>query len=38
MKRPIQLKDGKVILDVAYIVGVFERNELNVVTGGHRLK
>ena len=33
MKRPIQLKDGKVILDVAHIAGVFERNELNVVTG-----
>lgn len=33
MKRPIQLKDGKVILDVAHIVGVFERNEIDIVTG-----
>lgn len=33
MKRPIQLKNGKVILDVAHIVGVFERNEVDVVTG-----
>jgi hypothetical protein len=33
MKRPIQLKGGKVILDVAHIVGVFERNEIDVVTG-----
>ena len=33
MKRPIQLKGGKVILDVAHIVGVFERNEFDVVTG-----
>ena len=33
MKRPIQLKGGSVILDVAHIVGVFERNEINTVTG-----
>ena len=33
MKRPIQLKGGEVILDVAHIVGVFERNEIDVVTG-----
>ena len=33
MKRPIQLKDGKVILDVAHIVGVFERDDIDVVTG-----
>ena len=33
MKRPIQLKGGKVILDVAHIVGVFERNSVDVVTG-----
>lgn len=33
MKRPIQLKDGKVILDVAHIVGIFERDEINIVTG-----
>ena len=33
MKRPIQLKDGKVILDVAHIGGVFERDNLDVVTG-----
>ena len=33
MKRPIQLKDGKVILDIAHIVGVFERNEIDIVTG-----
>ena len=33
MKRPIQLKDGKVILDVAHIVGVFERSSINEITG-----
>lgn len=33
MKRPIQLKGGKVILDVAHIVGVFERSDIDVVTG-----
>ena len=33
MKRPIQLKGGKVILDVAHIVGVFERDDIDVVTG-----
>ena len=33
MKRPIQLKDGKVILDVAHIVGVFERSSTNEITG-----
>lgn len=33
MKRPIQLKAGKVILDVAHIVGVFERDDIDVVTG-----
>jgi hypothetical protein len=33
MKRPIQLKDGKVILDVAHIVGVHERNNIDEVTG-----
>jgi hypothetical protein len=33
MKRPIQLKDGKVILDVAHIVGVFERNSTSEITG-----
>lgn len=33
MKRPIQLKDGKVILDVAHIVGVFERNNTDEITG-----
>ena len=32
MKRPIQLKDGKAILDVAHIVVVFERNNINEVT------
>lgn len=32
MKRPIQLKGGKVILDVAHIVGVFERNSTNEIT------
>lgn len=32
MKKPIQLKDGKVILDLAHIVGVFERNDVNIVT------
>lgn len=31
MKQPIQLKGGKVILDVAHIVGVFERNNINPV-------
>ena len=31
MKKPIQLKDGKVILDVAHIVGVFERNGINPI-------
>lgn len=33
MKRPIQLKGGKVILDIAHIVGLFERNEIDIVTG-----
>jgi hypothetical protein len=33
MKRPIQLKDGKVILDVAHIIGVFERDNTDEVTG-----
>lgn len=33
MKRPIQLKGGKVILDVAHIVGVFERSSINEITG-----
>lgn len=33
MKRPIQLKGGRVILDVAHIVGVFERNNINEITG-----
>ena len=33
MKRPIQLKDSKVILDVAHIVGVFERDNTDEVTG-----
>lgn len=33
MKRPIQLKGGKVILDIAHIVGIFERNDFDVVTG-----
>ena len=33
MKRPIQLKGASVILDVAHIVGVFERDNLDVVTG-----
>lgn len=33
MKRPIQLKDGKVILDVAHIVGVHERNNTDELTG-----
>lgn len=33
MKRPIQLKDGKVILDVAHIVGVFERSSIDEITG-----
>lgn len=33
MKRPIQLKDGKVILDVAHIIGVFERNNTDEITG-----
>lgn len=33
MKRPIQLKDGKVILDVAHIVGVFERNNTDETIG-----
>ena len=32
MKRPVQLKDGKVILDVAHIVGVFERSDVDMVT------
>lgn len=32
MKRPIQLKDSKVILDVAHIVGVFERNSIDPIT------
>lgn len=32
MKRPIQLKGGKVILDVAHIVGVFERNDIDEIT------
>ena len=32
MKRPIQLKGGKVILDVAHIVGVFERNNIGEIT------
>jgi hypothetical protein len=32
MKRSIQLKDGKVILDVAHIVGVFERNSICPIT------
>lgn len=31
MKRPIQLKGGKVILDVAHIIGVFERNGIDPV-------
>lgn len=33
MKRPIQLKGGEVILDVAHIVGVFERNNIGEITG-----
>lgn len=33
MKTPIQLKDGKVILDLAHIIAVFERNDADVVTG-----
>lgn len=33
MKRPIQLKGGKVILDVAHIVGVYERNNTDEITG-----
>ena len=33
MKRPIQLKGGEVILDVAHIVGVFERNNIDEITG-----
>ena len=33
MKRPIQLKGGKVILDVAHIVGVFEKNNIGEITG-----
>ena len=33
MKRPIQLKENKVILDVAHIAGVFERNNINEITG-----
>lgn len=33
MKQPIQLKDCKVILDVAHIAGVFERDGLDIVTG-----
>ena len=33
MKRPIQLKGGKVILDVAHIIGVFERNNTDETIG-----
>ena len=33
MKRPIQLKDGKVILDVAHIAGVLERDNTDEITG-----
>lgn len=32
MKRPIQLKGDKVILDVAHIIGVFERNSIDPIT------
>jgi hypothetical protein len=31
MKRPIQLKGGKTILDAAHIIGVFERNDIDPV-------
>lgn len=33
MERPIQLKDDKVILDVAHIIGVFERDNTDEITG-----
>ena len=33
MKQPIQLKGGKIILDVAHIAGVLERDDFDVVTG-----
>lgn len=33
MKRPIQLKGGRVILDAAHIAGVFERDDIDIVTG-----
>lgn len=33
MERPIQLKGGEAILDVAHIVGVFERNNTDEITG-----
>jgi hypothetical protein len=33
MKRPIQLKGDKVILDVAHIIGVFERDNTDEITG-----
>ena len=33
MKRPIQLKGDKVILDVAHIIGVFKRNNIDEITG-----
>lgn len=33
MKQPIQLKDCKVILDVAHIAGVLEKNGFDVVSG-----
>lgn len=33
MKRPIQLKDTKVILDVAHIIGVLERDNTDEITG-----
>ena len=33
MKQPIQLKDGKVILDIAHITGVLEKDDFDIVTG-----
>lgn len=33
MKRPIQLKGTKVILDVAHIIGVLERDNTDEITG-----